>query len=144
MVSITKKSTKLFHFTQKRFPRFSPSILSTFVCFKRFIFDFCLIYSNWVIICSNGKALLSVKMVEILRRCIWGHARCQGSSEFLLLGLGLVGPAIFGLVFSIFSHSGKKNLFGSGQKVPGSMAGQPLITGGQKYVRVRSGPISKK
>jgi len=37
--------------------------------------------------------------------------------------------------FSIFSFRVKKNLFGSGQKVPGSKAGQPL-----SYCR--SGPIS--
>jgi len=34
--------------------------------------------------------------------------------------------------FSIFFLSGQKNLFGSGQKVPGSKAGSPLINCGSK------------
>jgi len=40
--------------------------------------------------------------------------------------------------FSIFSPSGQKNLFGSGRKVPGSEAGQPLIYCGSK---VSSGQV---
>jgi len=66
---------------------------------------------------------------------------------------GLVGSAIYGLglnlenfprkcqIFQFFSLQVEKNLFGLGQKVPGSKAGQHL-TAGQKYARVGSGPIS--
>jgi len=51
----------------------------------------------------------------------------------------------FPLKMSIFSHQVKKNLFGSGRKVPGSMAGWPLIYCGSKVSlgRVGSGPISR-
>jgi len=35
-------------------------------------------------------------------------------------------------IFQFFSTSGKKNLFGSGQKVPGAMEGWPLIYCGSK------------
>jgi len=69
---------------------------------------------------------------------------------------GRVGSAIYGLGldlenfplkmsnFSIFTLRVKKNLFRAGQKVPGSMAGQPLIYCGSKVCsgRVGSRPIS--
>jgi len=47
--------------------------------------------------------------------------------------------------FSIFSLRVKKNCFGSGQKVPGSKLGRPLIYCGSKVSlgRVGSGPISR-
>jgi len=64
-----------------------------------------------------------------------------------------VGSAIYGLglknfplnaKFFVFSPSDQKNFFGSGQKVPGSKAGQPLIYCQSKVSsgRARSGPIS--
>jgi len=43
--------------------------------------------------------------------------------------------------FSIFSPSDKKYLFGSGQKVPRSKTGRPLICVGQKYAWVGSGQV---
>jgi len=43
--------------------------------------------------------------------------------------------------FSIFCPLGQKNLFGSGRKVPGSEAGQPLIYCGSK---VSSGRVSSQ
>jgi len=48
------------------------------------------------------------------------------------------------LKITIFSLCVKKNLFGSGQKVPGSKAGRPLIYCWSKVCsgQVRSGPIS--
>jgi len=63
----------------------------------------------------------------------------DGSGNFYWLGSGRVGSAINGLgwnlenfslkcqIFQFFSLRVKKNLLGSGQKVPGSKAGRPLI-----------------
>jgi len=63
---------------------------------------------------------------------------------------GWVGSAISGFGnyplqisnFSIFSPSGQKNSIGSGQKVPGSKTGRPLIYCGSKICMglVGSGP----
>jgi len=65
-----------------------------------------------------------------------------GLVNFLWLGLGRVSHLWFGFEFgkfplnmsnfSIIFPSDKKNLFGSGQKVPGSKADQPLIYWGSK------------
>jgi len=83
----------------------------------------------------------------------------SGSKKFdpgwvgsIFCGLGWVGSASFGFGkiplkmsnFSILSLRVKKNLFGLGQKVPWSKAGQALIYCRSKVSsgRVGSGPIS--
>jgi len=64
---------------------------------------------------------------------------CSGwvGSDIFGLSLGLEN---FSLESQIFSLSDKKNLFRSGQKVPGSKTAWPLIY--CFYARVGSGPIS--
>jgi len=52
-----------------------------------------------------------------------------GRVRSIFCGSGQAGSAIYGLGLNLkfFSLRVKKNLFGSGQKVPGSKAGRPLI-----------------
>jgi len=54
--------------------------------------------------------------------------RLGSGQPSLVWGLGLKKTSNF----SIFSPLDQKNLFGLGQKVPGSKAGQPLIYCGSK------------
>jgi len=94
-------------------------------------------------------------------RCLWplGHGIplllfiSDGSrSKFLWLGLGRVSHLWFGFEFEkfpqkmsnflIFFPSGQKNLFGSGQKVPGLASYLLRLKSNLGSGRVRSGPIS--
>jgi len=61
-----------------------------------------------------------------------------------IYGLGLENSPFKCQIFQFFALWVKKNLFGLGQKVPGSEAGQPLIYCGSKVSSglVGSGPIS--
>jgi len=73
-----------------------------------------------------------------------------GSGQFFVVRVGVrsaiycLGSNLENFPFQFFFPSGKKNLFGSGQKVPGSKAGWPLIYCGSKVASgwVGSGPIS--
>jgi len=82
--------------------------------------------------------IIWLNVVSVPVKKIWSGL---GQINFLWLGFGMgwvshlwfgSGFGKFPLKMSIFFPSGKKNLFGSGQKVPRSKAGQPLIYCGSK------------
>jgi len=57
-----------------------------------------------------------------------GPENDPGQVSSAIFGLGLENFRLKSQIFQFFPfHSGQKNIFGLGQKVPGSKMGQPLI-----------------